>query len=180
MTTNETRPPVDAGLFRRVMGAFATGVTVITAEGDGGVRGMTANAFMSGSLTPPLCIISVSKKARMHELLEKAGHFGVSMLAKGQEDVSQHFARQGATEPDLVFEHMRGIPVLAGVCAAIAAEIDARHDCGDHSLFIGYIVGLRDDNRPPLAYHGGKYAELLYRKDLPVDPMVDFWELEHN
>jgi hypothetical protein len=47
-------------------------------------------------------------------------------------------------------------------------------------LFIGYIVGLRDDNRPPLAYHGGKYAELLYRKDLPVDPMVDFWELEHN
>jgi flavin reductase (DIM6/NTAB) family NADH-FMN oxidoreductase RutF len=180
MTANDKRPPIDAGLFRRVMGSFATGVTVITAEADGGVRGMTANAFMSGSLTPPLCIISISKKARMHEILDKAGHFGVSMLAKGQEDVSQHFARQGATEPDLSFEHIGGIPVLAAVAAAIAAEIEARHDCGDHTLFIGHIVGLRDHGRPPLAYHGGKYAELLYKSAVPADPMVDFWELEHN
>ncbi|MCF8476761.1 MAG: flavin reductase family protein [Pseudolabrys sp.] len=180
MNASDNRPPIDTGLFRRVMGAFATGVTVITAEADGGVRGMTANAFMSGSMSPPLCIISVSKKARMHELLETAGHFGVSMLAKGQEDVSQHFARQGATEPDLSFEHMNGIPVLAGVCASVAAETVARHDCGDHTLFIGHIVGLRDYERPPLAYHGGKYAELLYKSAMPADPMVDFWELEHN
>ena len=76
------KPAIDAALFRRVMGSFATGVTVITAEAEEGVRGMTANAFMSGSLDPPLCIISVSKKARMHELLEKTGHFGVSMLAR--------------------------------------------------------------------------------------------------
>ena len=59
---------------------------------------------------------------------------------------------------------MNGIPVLAGVCAAVAAETVSRHDCGDHSLFIGRIVGLRDHDRPPLAYHGGKYAELLYRR----------------
>lgn len=180
MNANDTRPPVDSALFRRVMGCFATGVTVITVEAEGGVRGMTANAFMSGSLSPPLCIISVSKNARMHSLLEKAGHFGVSMLAKGQEKVSQHFARQGATDPDLSFEHIGGIPVLAGVAAAIAAEIEVRHDCGDHSLFIGRIVGMRDDGRPPLAYHGGKYAELLYRKEITADPMVDFWELEPN
>lgn len=180
LNTNKTRPPVDAALFRRVMGCFTTGVTVITAETEDAVRGMTANAFMSGSLVPPLCIISVAKKARMHELLEKAGHFGVSMLAKGQEAVSQHFARQGATEPDLSFEHIAGVPVLAGVSAAIAAEIDARHECGDHSLFIGHIIGLREHDRPPLVYHGGKYAELLYRKVVPADPMVDFWELEHN
>ncbi len=180
MNTNDPRPPIDATLFRRVMGCFATGVTVITAEAEEGVRGMTANAFMSGSLTPPLCIISVSKKARMHELLEKAGHFGVSMLAQGQEDVSQHFARQGATEPDLSFEHMHGIPVLAGVCASIAAEVVACYDCGDHSIYLGHIVGLRDHGRPPLAYHGGKYATLQYKKEMPTDPMVDFWELEHT
>lgn len=180
MTASDPKPAIDGALFRRVMGSFATGVTVITAEAEDGVRGMTANAFMSGSLSPPLCIISVSKKARMHELLEKAGHFGVSMLARGQENVSQHFARQGATEPDLSFEHMTGIPVLAGVCAAIAAEIESRHDCGDHTIFIGRIVGMRDDNKPPLAYHGGKYAELLYRSAASADPAVDFWELEHN
>ena len=60
---HDQRAPVDTAQFRRVMGRFATGVTVITAEAEGGVRGMTANAFMSGSLTPPLCIISVAKKA---------------------------------------------------------------------------------------------------------------------
>jgi flavin reductase (DIM6/NTAB) family NADH-FMN oxidoreductase RutF len=180
VNTQTTAPAIDPALFRRVMGSFATGVTVITAEAHDGVRGMTANAFMSGSLSPPLCIISVSKKARMHDLLKKIGHFGVSILAKGQENVSQHFARQGAIEPDLSFEHMVGIPVLAGVCASVAAEIVARHDCGDHSLFVGNIVGLRDHERAPLAYHAGKYAELLYRKTLPADPAVDFWELEPN
>jgi len=72
---------------------------------------------------------------------------------------------------------MSGVPVLAGVSAAIAAVIDARHDCGDHSLFIGHIVGLRDDGRPPLVYHGGKYATLHYKKSLPAEQTVDFWEL---
>jgi flavin reductase (DIM6/NTAB) family NADH-FMN oxidoreductase RutF len=180
MPSTDPRPPIDPTLFRRVMGSFATGVAVITAEIEDGVRGMTANAFMSGSLAPPLCIISISKKARMHEVLERAGHFGVSMLAKGQEAVSQHFARQGATDPDVSFEHIDGIPVLAGVAAAIAAEIEARHDCGDHTLFIGHIVGMRDDAKPPLAYHGGKYAELLYKSTPTAEPMLDVWELEHQ
>lgn len=168
----------DLRLFRRVMGRFATGVTVITAEAEGGVRGMTANAFMSGSLSPPLCIISVAKKARLHAALERAGHFGVSMLAQGQEAISRHFAGQGIDQPELSFEHMDGIPVLANVSAAIAATVDARHDCGDHSLFIGHIVGLRDDGRAPLVYHGGKYATLHYRKETAADPAIDFWELE--
>ncbi len=177
MNATETRPLIEAPLLRRVMGSFTTGVTVITTESDNAVRGMTANAFMSGSLAPPLCIISVAKKARMHELLEGAVHFGVSILAKGQEAVSQHFARQGATEPDLSFEHIEGVPVLAGVTASLAAEIDTRHDCGDHTLFIGRIIGLREYSRPPLVYHAGKYATLHSKKEVPADAAIDFWEL---
>jgi flavin reductase (DIM6/NTAB) family NADH-FMN oxidoreductase RutF len=180
MSATETLAPIDTALFRRVMGSFTTGVTVITAESGDEVRGMTANAFMSGSLVPPLCIISVAKKARMHDLLTQAGHFGVSILARDQETVSQHFARQGATEPDLSFEHIEGIPVLAGVSASTAANIETQHDCGDHTLFIGRIVGLREYGRPPLVYHGGKYATLDYKKEVPADPAVDFWELEHD
>lgn len=180
MNVQDQVAPVDSKLFRRVMGRFATGVTVITAEAEGGVRGMTANAFMSGSLSPPLCIISVATKARLHDVLIGAGHFGVSILAQGQEAISQHFAGQGVEQPDLLFEHMSGVPVLSGVCAAIAAEVVARHDCGDHSLFIGHILGLRDDARPPLAFHGGKYATVHYRKETPADPAIDFWELEPN
>jgi flavin reductase (DIM6/NTAB) family NADH-FMN oxidoreductase RutF len=100
------------------------------------------------------------------------------MLAQGQEAISRHFAGQGIDQPELSFEHMGGIPVLANVSAAIAATVDARHDCGDHSLFIGHIVGLRDDGRAPLVYHGGKYATLHYRKETAADPAIDFWELE--
>ncbi len=169
---------VDVKLFRSVMGRFTTGVTVITTEIEGAVRGMTANAFMSGSLTPPLCIISVAKKARMHAALGISGHFGVSILAHGQERISQHFAGQGAADPDLLFEHMQGIPVLANVSAAIAAKVAATHDCGDHTIFIGHIVGMRDDARAPLVYHGGKYATVHHKKDVPSDPSIDFWELE--
>jgi flavin reductase (DIM6/NTAB) family NADH-FMN oxidoreductase RutF len=161
------------------MGRFATGVTVITAYAEGGgVRAMTANAFMSGSLTPPLCIISVARKARLHDALLNAGRFGVSMLAQGQEPISRHFAGQGTAEPDVSFEHVEGVPVLAGVSAVIAAEVTARHDCGDHSLFIGHILAMRDEDRPPLVFHGGQYATLQYRKETPADPAVDFWELE--
>jgi flavin reductase (DIM6/NTAB) family NADH-FMN oxidoreductase RutF len=177
MNVQDQIAPVDSKLFRRVMGRFATGVTVITAEADGGVRGMTANAFMSGSLSPPLCIVSVAKKARLHKALDNAGHFGISMLAQGQEAISQHFAGQGVEQPEVLFEHMSGVPVLAGVCAAVAAEIVARHDCGDHSLFIGHILAMRDDERPPLVFHAGKYASVHYRKEKSADPWIDFWEL---
>ncbi len=178
MNVSEKTTAADSRLFRRVMGRFATGVTVITAEAEGGVRAMTANAFMSGSLSPPLCIVSVAKKARLHAALDKTGYFGVSMLAQGQEAISQHFAGQGVSQPDVLFEHMSGVPVLAGVCAAVAAEIVARHDCGDHSLFIGHIIGMRDDERPPLVFHGGKYATVHYRTETPANQAIDFWELE--
>src|SRR5271156_6625102 len=67
-------------LFRRVMASFVTGVTVITTQLRGEIRGMTANAFMSGSLDPPLCVISVALKARMHAFLLEADHFGISIL----------------------------------------------------------------------------------------------------
>jgi flavin reductase (DIM6/NTAB) family NADH-FMN oxidoreductase RutF len=181
MNVHDKQAAVNAKLFRRVMSRFATGVTVITAEAEGAVRGMTANAFMSGSLSPPLCIISVAKKARLHEILENAKHFGVSILAQGQEAISQHFAGQGAAQPELCFEHMSGVPVLAGVSAAIAATVEARHDCGDHSLFIGHILGMHDEGRPPLVYHGGKYASLHYNKQtISPNPTIDFWELVHD
>jgi flavin reductase len=177
MNLHDKRTGVDSQLFRQVMGRFATGVTVITAEIEGGVRAMTANAFMSGSLSPPLCIISVGKKARLHKALDHVDRFGVSILAQGQEAISQHFAGQGVAEPDVCFEHLSGVPVISGVSATIAAVVEARHDCGDHSLFIGRILAMRDEDRAPLVFHSGKYATLHYKKPLPAEQTVDFWEL---
>lgn len=167
--------PVDHMLFRRVMGSFATGVTVITTEARGEVRGMTANAFMSGSLEPPLCVISVAKRARIHPLLVEAGHFGVSILAKDQERLSTHFA--GGRVADIAPDFLRTgrTPVLGGASATIAADITACHDCGDHSIFIGSIVHLEAFGRPPLVVHEGHYASLTYSTERAPEWVADFW-----
>jgi len=166
---------VDHMLFRRVMGSFATGVTVITTEARGEVRGMTANAFMSGSLEPPLCVISVAKRARIHPLLVEAGHFGVSILAKDQERLSTHFA--GGPVADIAPDFLRTgrTPVLGGASATIAANITACHDCGDHSIFIGHIVHLEAIGRPPLVVHEGHYASLTYSMERAPEWVADFW-----
>jgi flavin reductase (DIM6/NTAB) family NADH-FMN oxidoreductase RutF len=141
---------------------------------------MTANAFMSASLAPPLCVVSIARKARLHRVLSGARAFGVSMLAQGQEAISRHFAGQGPAEPEVLFEHMHGVPVLAHVCAALAAVVERRHDCGDHSLFVGRVLALRDDERAPLVFHGGKYATLHYRTTKAPEAPIDFWELDHD
>jgi len=180
MTPHNQLPDVDGKLFRRVMGRFATGVTVITAEAEGGVRGMTANAFMSASLSPPLCLVAVAKKARLHATLQNIRHFGISILAEGQEAISQHFAGLDFTQPEVLFEHLNGVPVLASVSAVIATEVTVRHDCGDHSLFVGHIIGMRDHGLPPLVFHAGQYATLRHKKTQATDEAIDFWELPHD
>jgi flavin reductase len=172
---DEKTGSVDHTLFRRVMGSFATGVTVITTEARGEIRGMTANAFMSGSLEPPLCVISVARRARIHPLLVEAGHFGVNILAKDQERLSTHFA--GGPVADIAPEFVRAgrTPVLGNASATIAAEVTAHHDCGDHSIFIGRIVHLEAFGRPPLIVHEGRYASLTYSMERAPEWVADFW-----
>lgn len=154
------RPEIDPVLFRRAMGHFATGVTVITVEHDGETRGMTANAFMSGSLEPPLCLVSVAKRARMHEAMLAASHFGVNILAENQVDVSDHFAGRPNKGFAVAFERIGPAQLLADACARIGAETIAHHDCGDHTLFIGHIRHLDASDRPPLLYFAGRYHAL--------------------
>ncbi|HEY7553095.1 MAG TPA: flavin reductase family protein [Hyphomicrobiaceae bacterium] len=168
-------PQIDPGQFRRVMGSFATGVTVITTVAGGQVRGMTVSAFMSGSLTPPLCVISIRKAARMHPLLIEAGHFGVSMLAKNQERISTHFA--GAPVADLALEYVWAghTPLLADAASAIAADIAAQHECGDHTLFIGHIRYLAVHDQPPLLVHQGRYATVSHAAEPAPEWVTDFW-----
>jgi len=166
---------IDPTLFRKVMGSFATGVTVISTEVGGEIRGMTANAFMSGSLDPPLCVISVGKRARLHPCLVESGFFGVSILAKDQEKLSSHFS--GGPVADLAPQFMTvgRAPVLSHAAATIAADVVARHDCGDHTLFVGHILHLAAYARPPLVVHEGRYASLSYSQERAPDWVADFW-----
>jgi flavin reductase len=163
-------------LFRRVMASFVTGVTVITTQLRGEVRGMTANAFMSGSLDPPLCVISVATTARMHAFLLEADHFGVNILARGQEPLIGHFAGRPVEGLDVKYEYADTTPLLAHANATLAAKVIARHACGDHSLFVGHIFALRHtENLVPIVLHVGRLASLIHSHEQTIWPTLDFW-----
>ncbi len=165
---------IEPRLFRRVMGRFASGVTVITAQNGSEVRGMTASAFMSGSLEPPLCVVAVAKRAHMHTLLLQADRFGVNILAEDQEALSIHFAGRRIPGLSPEFDYVDRVPLLSDPCARMAAEIVARHDCGDHTLFIGRILHMEADDRAPLAYHAGRYGGIVYNED-EEGSIPEFW-----
>ena len=173
---HETISEVTHERFRRVMASFVTGVTVVTTKVRGEIRGMTANAFMSGSLDPPLCVISVAAKARMHAFLLEADHFGVSILARGQEFLIQHFAGRPIEGLDVKYQYAGDTPLLANSNSTLAAKISARHDCGDHSLFVGHIFALRHaDGAIPVVLHLGRLASLIYSHEQTIWPTLDFW-----
>jgi flavin reductase (DIM6/NTAB) family NADH-FMN oxidoreductase RutF len=166
-------PALDHALFRSVMGRFASGVTVITVSTGDAMRGMTANAFMSGSLEPPLCVVAVDKEARMHRALISAERFAVNMLAEGQESLSRHFSGRPVAGISIKLEEIGGVPVLAEATARIVAQLVAAHSCGDHTLFIGEILHMDEENRPPLLYYKGRYAKLARA---PAEKKIKFSE----
>lgn len=156
---------VDRDLFRNVMGRFATGVTVVTAEASGEIRGMTANAFLSASLEPPLCVVSVGLKAHMHGHLVEAGCFAVNILAADQEALAAHFAGRPDSGLSVSFETIDGVPTLARSHACLIADLETTHVSGDHTLFIGHVRFMGIGEGEPLLYYRGRYAALDRRQD---------------
>lgn len=153
-------PPFTAREFRDAMGQFATGVVVISTEVDGQPHAMTANAFMSGSLEPPLVLVSVACTARMHEKIRSAAHFGVSVLAHHQQHVSSHFAGRPVDGFAPEFDRLHGLPVIRGAAVHVAARLEHAYPCGDHTLYVGRVLALRGESEKPapLLYHAGRYA----------------------
>jgi flavin reductase (DIM6/NTAB) family NADH-FMN oxidoreductase RutF len=156
-------PGEDAGLaFRRILGMFATGVTIITTYADEQVHGMTANAFMSVSLRPPLVLISVDKRARMNQLLREGVHFGVNVLADDQHELSDRFAGRASTdETEIEFDVVHDTPLVTGALAHLVARVVRSYWGGDHSLFVGQVEYARYGEGRPLLFHGGQYERLL-------------------
>jgi flavin reductase (DIM6/NTAB) family NADH-FMN oxidoreductase RutF len=148
--------------FRRTLGMFATGVTVLTTRIGETVHGMTANAFMSVSLQPPLVLVSIDRRARMSNLLHEGTRFGVNMLEAGQAALSDHFAGragEGAREPQ--FELVHDTPLVEGALAHLVARVVRSYWGGDHSLFLGQVEFARYGEGEPLLFHGGRYERLV-------------------
>jgi flavin reductase (DIM6/NTAB) family NADH-FMN oxidoreductase RutF len=172
---------VDPVAFRAVMSLLASGVAVISARDpdSGQPRGMTANALMSVSLHPPLIVVSVAQRARLHAALQAAGAYGVTVLGEGQQVQARRFAGLPVAGHESVpaFSHRRGIPVLDGGLAWIVARVQATHPAGDHTLFVGEIIELGSDRPgdPPLAFHRSAFARLTPASPHEAVPLLA-WE----
>jgi flavin reductase (DIM6/NTAB) family NADH-FMN oxidoreductase RutF len=143
--------------LRTVMGRFATGVTVITATHRDTIHGMTANAFLSVSLRPPLVLVSLGR-CRMGEMLPRTKRYGVSVLAHDQENFAAHFAAQGESPTPPTFTIHNGVPLLEGALAHLVCRVVDVHTAGDHELWIGEVEHLQERDGEPLLFYTGKFG----------------------
>ena len=160
MSTPPGAVAFDSRELRSVLGAFVTGVTVITTiDADGKAHGLTANSFSSVSLDPPLVLWSQSLKAPSHPVFRDADRFVVNILAEDQVDVSNRFARSSpdkfagiATTPGI-----GGVPLLHGCSAWLECRRIEALPGGDHVVFLGQVERIERSKRPPLVFGGGRY-----------------------
>ena len=154
---------VDPKELRRVMGHFATGVTVITTKDiHGAPYGLTANAFMSLSLDPPLALISVDKTAQCYGCFDASKVFAVNFLSDEQEEISRRFATKGIDKFAGIQwrEGSNGAALLAGVIGYVECRFKESHDGGDHAIIVGEIVNAGASGGRPLLFFQGKYQRL--------------------
>jgi len=153
--------------FRKALGSFATGVTVITVDHEGEVHGMTANAFTSVSLDPLLVLVCVDHKARTHAHLQAKKRFGVNVLAENQRAISEYYARVGPShqhaeqEAGARFDRTaHGTPVLHGALAYLECRLHTAQDAGDHTIFIAEVEDVVVREGDPLLYFRGEYRKI--------------------
>ena len=153
----------DSREFRRTLGQFATGVTVITTKDSRGERhGFTANSFTSVSLDPPLILFCLSKNAGSFSVFEKAPYYAVNVLAGDQQPISERFARTGGdkfTEGDWT-EGNTGVPILSNALAYFECRKWSSCDGGDHVIFVGEVLSFARKTGEPLVFHGGQYRNM--------------------
>lgn len=158
--------PFSTREFRDALGAFATGVTVVTTRGAE-PYGMTANAFSSLSLDPPLVLVCVVSGTHGCESIAANGIFAVNVLTEEQEPLSRWFAsrdrpRTAEAFADVAHHHAAtGSPLIDGAAAHLDCRLAAQHEAGDHTILVGEVLAL--DIVPgasPLLFHGGAYRRL--------------------
>ena len=156
-----------ASEFRKAMGTFATGVTIVTVDLDGGVHGMTANAFASVSLDPMLVLVCVDHSTRTHAHLHAKKRFGINVLREDQRAISDYYARPERThehaeeEAGARFERTKhGTPMLQGSLAYLECRLHSAEEAGDHTIFIAEVEDVVVQEGEPLLFFRGKYREV--------------------
>ena len=160
---------IDPDTFKAAVGRFASGVTVVTVSSAGTLHGMTASAFSSLSLDPPLVLVCVARAAWMHDLLVPADGFGVNLLAADQADIAAWFATPDRPTGPAQFDGLRwepaqgsGAPVLAGSIAHLDCAVHEVVPGGDHSIVLGYVSSANVfEDSVPLVYFRGRFGHFV-------------------
>jgi flavin reductase (DIM6/NTAB) family NADH-FMN oxidoreductase RutF len=156
--------PIDGALFRRAMASFASGVTVVTTfTEDGTVAGLTASAFSSLSLDPPLVLVCPALTSRTLPHILARRQFAIHILADGQSGLATTFARSGADLSGIDWTRSPlGNPLLEGAACIIECSLWANHDGGDHAILVGQVqaIDLPEPAAGTLLYHRGALTDL--------------------
>ena len=153
---------IDQDEFRRVLGHFASGVTVVTTRHEDVYYGITVSAFASLSLDPPLVLICIEQQAPSHAALQAAGSFAVNILAEDGEYLSRHFASREIDKFDGIAYHIgvTGAPLLNDALATLECRIVQQVQGGDHTIFMGEVLGASTHQGKPLIYYRSGYHQL--------------------
>ena len=153
--------------FRKAMGRFATGVTIVTVDLDGEVHGMTANAFASVSLDPMLVLVCVDHTTRTHAHLHAKKRFGINVLCENQRAISEYYASPERTHENAEAEAgarfdrtPHGTPMLHGTLAYLECRLHSAQDAGDHTIFIAEVEDVVVREGEPLLFFRGKYRKV--------------------
>ncbi|MDF3842970.1 flavin reductase [Pseudomonas citronellolis] len=154
----------DAMSFRKALGSFATGVTIVTTcDAEGNDIGLTANSFNSVSLDPPMVLWSLAKTSKALDAFMNGDNFAVHILSSAQQDLSGRFARSGADKfagltPS---RGVGGIPLLDDCSARFQCKTTFRYEGGDHVIFVGEVTAFDHNGQPPLVFHSGAYKLIV-------------------
>ena len=163
-TIEEAAKPFEEANFKAALSLFASGVTVITTHDEAGIaHGMTATAFCSLSLNPPLVMVAIARESRCHKHIVATGRFGVSILAESQADLSRHFGGKPMLAPR--FTMLDDVPIIENAIVNLACHLEAPHSGGDHSIFVGRVTATLTDPGSPLIHFQGAYRQLIRQTD---------------
>lgn len=166
---------IDPLQFRRALGNFATGVTIMTAQNAQGEKvGVTANSFNSVSLDPPLILWSIDKKSSSFTVFEQSSHFAVNILSGSQIELSNKFSRRNIDKfAETNYKLGQGLaPILEQCSAVFECERHAIIEGGDHWIIVGKVVNFQDEGRSPLLYHQGAYSSVIPHPSLQLKESI--------
>lgn len=158
--------PIDPGIFRKALGTFVTGVTVMTARSGADLAGITVNSFNSLSLDPPLVLWSLALAAPSIRIFRSTDVFAVNILCDGQHDLARQFARPSQNKFAGISYNagLQGVPLIENAAAHFECRVEQRHSGGDHELIIGRVLRVTSHDRQPLAYLRGDFGTFLTQR----------------